>query len=59
MFLTGLAIFEIGSVICAAAPNSIALIIGRAVAGVGGAGLVSGALIVRNLVYEDPKELLT
>ncbi|KAF7560344.1 hypothetical protein G7046_g3799 [Stylonectria norvegica] len=46
VFLTGLFIFEVGSVVCATAPNSIALIIGRAVAGVGGAGLVSGALII-------------
>lgn len=32
--------------ICGVAPNSIALIIGRAVAGVGSAGIFSGALII-------------
>lgn len=46
VFLAGLAVFEVGSVVCAAAPGSVVLILGRAVAGVGGAGLLSGALIV-------------
>ncbi|KAF2149849.1 putative MFS transporter [Myriangium duriaei CBS 260.36] len=42
VFLTSIAIFEIGSLICAVAPNSTALIVGRAIAGLGGAGLASG-----------------
>ncbi|KAJ0360897.1 hypothetical protein COL26b_013926 [Colletotrichum chrysophilum] len=46
IFLIGLAIFEVGSVVCAAAPNSVVLIVGRAVAGVGAAGLMTGALII-------------
>ena len=33
-FLVSIAIFELGSLICAAAPNSTALIIGRAIAGI-------------------------
>ena len=46
-----LAIFEIGSAVCGAAPNSTSLIIGRAVAGLGSAGIFSGAiLIVANTV---------
>lgn len=40
------ALFEIGSVICGAAPNSIAFIIGRAIAGLGGAGIFSGVTII-------------
>ena len=32
-------------VICGAAPTSVALIIGRAIAGIGGAGIFSGALV--------------
>lgn len=32
-FLVSIAIFELGSLICAVAPNSIALIVGRAIAG--------------------------
>jgi EmrB/QacA subfamily drug resistance transporter len=51
IYLTALVIFEIGSAVCGAAPNSEALIIGRAVAGLGSAGIFSGAiLIVANTV---------
>ena len=40
-------IFEVGSLICGVAPNSKALIVGRAIAGLGGAGLsVGGTSIV-------------
>lgn len=46
-FLLSLAIFEVGSLICALAPNSVALIVGRAIAGVGAAGIsVGGTSIV-------------
>lgn len=41
-----LAVFELGSLLCAVAPSSMALIIGRAVAGLGAAGLFSGGLII-------------
>ncbi|KAF2003436.1 MFS general substrate transporter [Amniculicola lignicola CBS 123094] len=46
IYLTALAIFELGSLICAVAPNSTALIIGRAIAGVGAAGIFSGAILI-------------
>ncbi|MCJ1458965.1 hypothetical protein MMC28_009342 [Mycoblastus sanguinarius] len=46
VYLSSLVVFEIGSAVCGAAPNSIALIIGRAIAGLGNAGLVQGALII-------------
>lgn len=50
-YITAIFIFEVGSAICGAAPNSTALIIGRAVAGLGSAGIFSGAiLIVTNTV---------
>ncbi|PKX96942.1 MFS general substrate transporter [Aspergillus novofumigatus IBT 16806] len=39
-------LFEAGSVICAAAPNSPAFITGQAVAGLGAAELFCGALII-------------
>lgn len=39
-------IFEVGSLICAVAPNSVALIVGRAIAGAGGAGVASGAYTI-------------
>lgn len=51
VYLIAILIFEVGSAVCGAAPNSEALIIGRAVAGVGSAGIFSGAiLIVANTV---------
>jgi MFS family permease len=46
VFLVNIAIFEIGSIICGAAPNSTAFIVGRAVAGTGSAGIFSGAIIL-------------
>ncbi|KAK6357680.1 hypothetical protein TWF718_001988 [Orbilia javanica] len=46
VYLIALLIFEVGSVICAAAPTSEALIIGRAIAGVGSAGIFAGALLI-------------
>lgn len=46
VFLVSILIFEIGSTICGAAPNSTAFIIGRAVAGLGSAGIFSGAIII-------------
>lgn len=45
-FLLSIAIFEIGSLICAAARNSTTLIVGRAIAGAGGAGVASGAYTI-------------
>ncbi|KAL7629100.1 hypothetical protein AAE478_000618 [Parahypoxylon ruwenzoriense] len=45
-FLVTVALFEIGSAICGAAPNSIAFILGRAIAGVGGAGIFTGVMII-------------
>ncbi|EME79884.1 uncharacterized protein MYCFIDRAFT_155743 [Pseudocercospora fijiensis CIRAD86] len=51
VYMIALLIFEIGSAVCGAAPNSVALIIGRAVAGLGSAGIFAGAiLIVANTV---------
>ncbi|KAJ5115390.1 MFS transporter [Penicillium alfredii] len=46
VFLSGLFIFELGSLICGVAPTSTALIVGRSVAGLGAAGIFSGAIII-------------
>lgn len=46
VFLSALSLFEVGSVICGAAPNAVALIVGRAVAGLGAAGIFSGAMLI-------------
>lgn len=45
-FLIAIFIFELGSLICGVAPNSTALIVGRAIAGVGAAGIGSGAYTI-------------
>ncbi|KAF3063478.1 putative HC-toxin efflux carrier TOXA [Daldinia childiae] len=45
-FLAAISIFELGSLVCGLAPTSTALIIGRAIAGLGGAGITSGAMII-------------
>lgn len=46
VFVTAVVIFEIGSAICGAAPNSTALIIGRAIAGLGSSGIFGGSVII-------------
>ncbi|KAI0148009.1 MFS general substrate transporter [Hypoxylon sp. NC0597] len=46
VFLAVVLLFEVGSVICGAAPNSIAFILGRAIAGLGGAGIFTGVMII-------------
>ena len=46
-FLASMLIFEVGSLVCGVAQNSNTLIVGRAIAGLGGAGLsVGGTTIV-------------
>ncbi|KAL2056622.1 hypothetical protein ABVK25_003016 [Lepraria finkii] len=45
-FMASIAIFEIGSLICGVAQNSVTLIVGRAIAGMGGAGIASGAYTI-------------
>lgn len=46
VYLTALFIFELGSLICAMAPSSTALIVGRAIAGVGGGGVGNGSFLL-------------
>ncbi|EEA18653.1 hypothetical protein TMatcc_010803 [Talaromyces marneffei ATCC 18224] len=46
VFLSTIAVFELGSLICAVAPSSTAFIVGRAIAGSGSAGIFSGALLI-------------
>lgn len=54
IFLSSVVLFEVGSAICGAAPSSVVFIVGRAVAGVGGAGIFSGVIII--IVYAVPLE---
>ena len=46
MFMTFFGIFELGSLLCGVANSSKMLIVSRAIAGIGGAGLVNGALTI-------------
>ncbi|KAF2685009.1 MFS general substrate transporter [Lentithecium fluviatile CBS 122367] len=50
VFLLALFIFEAGSLLCALAPNSIALICGRAIQGLGGAGISGGSYTITAFV---------
>ena len=45
-YLFAIALFEVGSLVCGATPTSVGLIMGRAVAGLGAAGVFSGALLI-------------
>ncbi|EOD51089.1 putative mfs transporter protein [Neofusicoccum parvum] len=45
-YLGALFIFELGSFVCGIAPTSDALIVGRAIAGLGSAGIFSGAILI-------------
>ncbi|KAI9879023.1 MAG: hypothetical protein M1830_009822 [Pleopsidium flavum] len=45
-YLVSILIFEVGSILCAAAKDSPTFIVGRAIAGVGAAGLFQGALCI-------------
>ncbi|KAK4234362.1 major facilitator superfamily domain-containing protein [Achaetomium macrosporum] len=45
VLLANILLFEVASVICGAAPNSAAFIVGRAISGVGAAGLFAGTIV--------------
>ncbi|KAE9378745.1 putative HC-toxin efflux carrier [Stipitochalara longipes BDJ] len=46
VFLIGIGIFELGSLICGVSPNSVALIVGRAITGLGAAGILGGCYTI-------------
>ncbi|TDZ13443.1 Efflux pump roqT [Colletotrichum spinosum] len=45
-YMLALFMFLVGSLVCAVAPSSIVLIVGRAVAGFGSAGILTGSFVV-------------
>ncbi|KAJ7446316.1 major facilitator superfamily domain-containing protein [Mycena latifolia] len=55
VYIAAISMFEIGSLLCGAAPTSDVLIIGRAIAGVGNAGIFAGALIILAHTVPLPK----
>ncbi|GKT40974.1 efflux pump aflT [Colletotrichum spaethianum] len=52
VFLSSVLLFEVGSALCGAAPSSVAFIIGRAIAGIGGAGIFAGTIVI--MVHSVP-----
>ncbi|RMD43403.1 hypothetical protein DV735_g1722, partial [Chaetothyriales sp. CBS 134920] len=46
LFLASIGVFELGSLICGVAPNSVSLIVGRAIAGLGACGIFSGGIVL-------------
>lgn len=46
LFIIAVVVFEVGSALCGAAPNSKAFIVGRAIAGVGSAGIFNGSTVI-------------
>ncbi|EEU47379.1 uncharacterized protein NECHADRAFT_67330 [Fusarium vanettenii 77-13-4] len=55
-YLTAVFIFEVGSLISAVAPSSVTFIVGRAIAGIGTAGLFSGSIVILQLTSTVPLE---
>lgn len=49
----GVAIFTLGSIICALSPNNIWLIVGRITQGIGGAALIPGAMSIIMMTFSD------
>jgi MFS transporter, DHA2 family, methylenomycin A resistance protein len=56
VFLTGLVIFTIASLICGLAPSLSILITGRTLQGIGAAALVTGSLSIIADTFPEPKE---
>jgi MFS family permease len=50
VYILAIAIFEVGSLVCALAPSSTALIIGRAIQGAGAAGVAGGGYTISAFV---------
>lgn len=54
-FLVSMLVFEVGSLLCAVAPSSTTLVVGRAIAGLGGAGLSVGGTCIISLTVAPVK----
>jgi MFS family permease len=57
-YMSALVLYLIGSVVAAAAPNSTALIVGRAIQGAGCSGTLSGSVIIINFTAAPEKRPL-
>jgi MFS transporter, DHA2 family, methylenomycin A resistance protein len=55
IFVSGIALFTFGTIVCALAPNAATLIAGRAVSGLGAALELPMSLVLLTLAYPDEK----
>ena len=55
LFIIAILIFEVGSVVCAAAPSLKAFIVGRVICGLGGTGVYIGIMNIISALT-SPKE---
>ena len=51
-YTASIVLYLVGSVVAAAAPNSIAVIVGRAIQGLGGSGTLGGSVLIINYVAQ-------
>ena len=55
VFIVSVVLFEIGSAVCGAAPTMNAMIVGRAICGVGGIGIYIGAMNLVSILTSVPE----
>src|SRR5262245_16511858 len=55
VFMYGIALFAVGSAICAAAPNTATMLAGRAITGIGAALLLPMSLVLLALAYPEAR----
>ncbi len=55
-FLTGVVVFTLGSIMCASSPNFVAILVARAIQGIGAACVMSVNIALTRLIY-PPKVL--
>jgi MFS family permease len=53
LYITCVTIFEVGSAVCGAAPSISALIVGRAICGLGGTGMYTGVLTLLSMLTDE------
>lgn len=53
LYIICITIFEVGSAVCGAAPSMNALIVGRAICGLGGTGMYTGVLTLLSMLTDE------
>jgi MFS transporter, DHA2 family, methylenomycin A resistance protein len=56
IFIVGIALFTLGSLVCTLAPNAVVLLCGRGIAGLGAALQLPGALSILTVTFPDAGE---